>query len=180
MVCVLALAVSQSRAGEEHGPKKPQPGPEMARLKCMLGTWTGTAEIISPAPEGGDEAQTAFKGQSTSEWALGGMYLKSEGWHEMGGGQKMHYVEYVTWDAEAGKYHGWYFSNWGEAGESWMTVSDDGKTWSYYGKSKDAEGNPTKGKGTVTFIDEDTMEWTWTEKGSEGEMHLKGTSKRTS
>ena len=31
--------------------EKPMPAPELAKLGRMVGTWTGTAEMISPKPE---------------------------------------------------------------------------------------------------------------------------------
>ena len=81
-------------------PKKPTPGPEMAKLAVLLGEWEGTANMVEPSPEEmkafmpeGEEMPSSFAGVTNYTWALDGMYLKGEGWHEMGDGQRMNYVE---------------------------------------------------------------------------------------
>jgi hypothetical protein len=166
--------------------KKPIPAPEMAKLQCWIGNWTGTAEMVSPSPEemrkkmpeGAKEMPTTFAGGEKWELALGGMFLKCEGWHEMCEGQKAAYIHYMTWDPKAKKYHGWFFSDWGEIGESWMTLDADGKTFRGVDKGTDAQGQRMQGEGTMTLVDDKTMEWTWTGCGPEGKMKFKGTSKR--
>ena len=41
-----------------------------------------------------------------------------------------------------------------------------------------ANGRPSRGNGTIEFVDDKTMEWCWTEKGPMGKMELKGTSRK--
>ena len=167
-------------------PKKPSPAPEMAELERLLGTWTGSAEFVSPSPEemekgmpeGSEEMPTSFAGGGKAQWTLGGMFLKSEGWHEMGEGQRANYVEYWTWDSKAQKYRTWSFSDWGESGQGWAKFYPDGKTMRFKGTGMDAQGTSTRGEGTLTFTDDNTYEWTYTEHGTWGKMELKGTSKR--
>jgi hypothetical protein len=165
---------------------KPVPAPELAKLQPWIGNWSGTAEMVSPSPEemkkmmppGSKEMPKSMAGAEKVEWALGGMFLKSEGWHDMCEGQRENYVHYAAWDAAAKKYHGWYFSDWGNTGESWMTMDADGKTYHMTEKAMDAKGQASTGEGMMTFVDDKTIDWTYTMNGPQGKMKLKGTSKK--
>lgn len=167
-------------------PQKPGPAPEMAKLGRMVGSWSGTAEIVSPSPEamkemmpeGSDEMPSSFAGGWKTGWALGGMFLYGHGWHEMGEEQKVNYFEYWTWDPKAKKYRTWFFSDWGESGRGWATFDPDGDTIRMKAHWHDAQGASKRGEGTMTFVDNDTIDWTWSERGPMGKMEFKGTSKR--
>ena len=167
-------------------PKKPDPAAEMAKLARFVGEWPGTGEMVSPSPEemkkympeDAPEPPSSFDVASTYEMTLDGQFLKSESWHDMGEGQRMTFVEYWAWDAKAGKYRTWYFSDWGEFGGGWLTSAKDGNNYRMTGNGQDAKGNKTGGSGTMTFTDKDTLEWTWNESGPEGKMEFKGTMKR--
>lgn len=167
-------------------PKKPGAPPEMAKLARFLGTWTGTAEMVSPSPEemkaampeGAEEMPESYAGQGTAEWTLGGMFLKSKSWHEMGEGQRANYVEYWTWDAKAKKYRTYYFSDWGESGQGWAWFEPDGETMHFKGTVVDAEGATKRGKGKLIFTSDTSYDWCWKESGPMGKMEFKGTGKR--
>lgn len=167
-------------------PQKPDAAPEMAKLERLIGTWSDTAEMVEPSPEemkkqvpeGSEEVPSSFKGGWKSQWVLRGMFLRNEGWHEMGPDQRMNMVEYYTWDPKSKKYRVWFFSDWGEHGEGWMTIDPDGKTFRIKAKGADAQGASGRSEGTMTFVDDDTLEWTWAESGAHGKMKFKGTSKR--
>lgn len=167
-------------------PKKPNPAPELAKLQCWVGNWTGTSEMVSPSPEemkkglpeGAKEPQTKFAGASKYEWALGGMFAKSEGWYEMGEGQKVNEISFTNWDAKAKKYHFVSFNDWGKISKGWMTPSADGKTWNVTYKAVDADGKQTSGECLAKFMDDKTVDWTLTECGPNGTIKLKGTDKK--
>jgi len=167
-------------------PQKPNPAPEMAKLQRFIGSWAGKGEMVEPSaeqmkktmPEGAPEMPSSFQGANKGEWALGGMFLKGDGWYEMGPGQKAHYVEYWTWDPTKKKYRTWYANDWGEHGQAWAWFEADGNTMRMEGEAVDAAGNAKRGEGTITFTDDNTMEWTWSETGPLGMMKMKGTSKR--
>ena len=165
--------------------QKPAPAPEMAKLARLIGTWSGTAEMVTPSPEEmnegmpeGEEMPTSFKGEDTYEWVLGGMFLRSEGWREMGPDERAHMIEYWAWDAKANKFRTWYASDWGEYGSGWATLDDDGNTLHFKGRAHDAHGNVRKGEGKMTFVDDRTVEWCWKERGPSGKMAFKGTSRK--
>ena len=157
---------------------RPSPSFELGQLSRLVGTWAGTANIVSPLPEGAPDLPTSMRGESSFEWTLDGMYLKGEGWHDMPGDQRMHFVEYLNWDAKAGKYRSWMFDDWGNRGEGWMTFDDDGKTGHSQATMIAPTGARTRAVGTMTFDDDDTVEWAFTEKGSMGTMKLEGTMTR--
>ena len=165
-------------------PKRPTPGPEMARVAVLLGDWEGTAEMVEPSPEEmkafmpeGEEMPSSFAGGNKYEWVLGGMYLKGEGWHEMGDGQKMNFVEAWKWDAKAKKYKTWFFTDWGEHGSGWATWCDT-DCLCMDATAQDVEGRESKGTGRICLVDDNTMEWVWSESGAKGKMKLEGTSKK--
>ena len=167
-------------------PKKPSRAPEMEKLARFLGTWSFTAEMVEPSPEDmkammpeeAEEMPESFAGGGTGAWALDGMALTNDGWFEMGPDEKVHYIEYWSWDPKAKKYRIWSMTNWGESSSGWAQFSPDDKTMQVKASGHDAEGNKIRGEGTLTFDDADTMSWTFTEIRPTGKMKLKGTSKR--
>jgi hypothetical protein len=175
--------------------KKPEVPKEMAKLQPFVGSWTGTGEMVKPTkeemkkamekmppPKPGAEAPkempTKFAGAGKYEWALGGMYLKSEGWHEMGEGQRATEVSYTTWDPKAGKFHMWSVDDWGNRGEGWLTLDADGKTFHVKGQMCSLDGKTMSYEGQMTVVNADTMEWTWKMAGPGGGMEYKGLDKR--
>jgi hypothetical protein len=184
IVCVGLIAGCANPQHPIEMPKKPAPAPELAKLNCFVGTWTGTAEMDVPGPAEaekgkGDAAKPmTFKGGGKYEWALDGMFLKCEGWHDMGEGQKATYVSYIGWDAKAKKYCHTYVSDWGEIGEGWMMLDADGTTFRAETESVDAKGQKSSGEGVMKFVDDKTIEWTWTESMPGGKMKLHGTDRK--
>ncbi len=130
-------------------------------------------------PEGGDDMPSSFAGGGTMDWALDGMALKGEGWYEMGPDEKTHYVEYWSWDPKAKKYAIWSMSDWGETGSGWAEFTPDGNSMCAKAAARDAEGNKKSGESKMTFVDDNTMTWTYAEKGPMGKMKIKGTSRRS-
>lgn len=168
-------------------PTKPAPFPEMKMLEPMVGTWTGSGEMLEPDPETikammpeSERAKfkSTFGGGSTSKWELDGTVLRSEGWYEMPDNQKGSYIEYWTWCPKAGKFRTWFSSDWSESGNGWVTPSADGRCFQMKGSSCDAMGNTKKFEGCMCLPNNDTMEWDFTEKGPMGRFRMHGTSKR--
>lgn len=184
-VCSLALIAGcedQKAHMAEMGQAKP--GPELAKLNRMVGTWTGTAEIVKPTreemmkhmPKGMPMPAEKMQGGGTWSWMPGGMVLKCEGWHEMSPGMRVNMVEFIGWNPREREYWMGFVGDNGEHGVGEMKI--DGNTMSSEGKSCDAQGNSSHGKGTMTWVDDNTMNWTWTEWGPMGEMQMKGTSRK--
>jgi len=167
-------------------PKKPEPSPELKKLDRMVGRWSETVQLVSPKPEqpastsaeGSKEMQTTFAAASKIEWTLGNVFLKAEGWYEMGDDAKVNFVEYWTWDAKAKKYRSWFFNEWGEFAQGTATASADGNTFTMRGSSTLADGSTKRSHGSLILVNNDTMEWTMTMTGPMGKMTIKGVSKR--
>lgn len=168
-------------------PQKPSPAPEMKKLEPMVGTWTETGEIVEPNPEEMKKMmpeserakfKSTFAGGGKAEWAMGGIALKWEGWHDMGEGQKESFVEYWTWDPKVGKFHTLYVSDWGKTGAGVATPCESCNGWCVKGTGFDDLGQKSSYEGCLKMTDKDSMEWCFTERGPMGKMSLKGTSKR--
>lgn len=168
-------------------PTKPAPFPEMRMLDVMVGTWTGTGEIIDPTPDEMrammPESERAnynsnFSGGSTGKFELDGAVLRSEGWYQMPGNQKGTFLEYWTWDPREGRFRTWFASDWSESGSGWVTPSVDGRCFHVEGRSTDAAGARKKFEGCMCVVDNDTLDWQFTEKGPMGRYTMQGTSRR--
>jgi hypothetical protein len=145
---------------------------EMAALEPMIGDWEGLAEFVEPSPEAMQkmmaemnpdlegEMPTSFKGGNTTRWVLGGHSLRTESWHEEAPGVFIRYHEYITWRPAVGKYRTHYFADNGDFGEGWMTRDAAKGTFSFEAEGTSG-GQPSTGRGTLSFPDPDTIEWTW-------------------
>lgn len=168
-------------------PTKPAPFPEMRMLEPMVGTWTGSGELVDPSPEElrammpeSERAnfESTFAGGSTTKMILDGAVMQSEGWYEMPGNQKGSYVEMWTWDPREGRFRTWFSSDWLETGTGWVTPSADGRCFHVRGTSHDAMGMKKRFEGCMCMTDNDTMEWDFTERGPMGRMTMHGSSQR--
>jgi hypothetical protein len=171
-------------------PSAPSPqSPELAALQPFVGNWHGTAEFVEPTPEEMQammkemtpdyegEMPTSFKGGSSSRWALGGHYLMTESWHEESPGVTVRYTEYISWRPDQGKYRTVYLADNGDYGEGWMTFDPATKTFQVTAEGLSG-GSPSKGRGTMSFPDADTLTWTWEGESPMGRMVMRGTSYR--
>ena len=187
-LCAMVMIGGCARPHAPMGPpQKPAQSAEVKKLSRLAGSWTGTAEMVSPSaeemqavmPEGSNEkVQTTFAFGGKLDWALGGLFLKGEGWYEMGEGLKANYVEYWTWDPKAQKYRIWSFTDWGESSAGWAKFTDANTMW-MESEGWDGEGYKMSSTGTMTFVDDNTHNWTITMKSDQtGKMVMKGTAKK--
>jgi hypothetical protein len=188
LVSLFAAGCGKPDASDMEMPKKPPRAPEMEALAPLVGTWSGTAEMVKPSaedmkksmPEGAPAPQTTFAGGTTYKWDIGGLFLHAEGWFEMGEGQKCNNHELIGWDPVKKMYHGWYVSDYGERGDNWMKANSDGKSFTMKMSGIGMNSKAMKGSGSMTFVDANTIEWTWVEKNALGgtKMEMKGTMKK--
>lgn len=186
LVAFLAACSAPQRLSIDAAPMV-EPAPELRVLERFVGDWKGTSKIVSgdlaalgeafATPDGGEPPST-FEGGARSRWVLSGMFVKTESWHATGTGEKIHFVDFKTWDAAAGKYRGWYFNDLGESGESTLTLDPDGSTFHVTATGTGPGGGLSTGGGSITFTDEDTMEWTWFEEAQGTKLELRGTNTR--
>lgn len=167
-------------------PTKPAQAPQMKALERLVGTWSWSGEMVSPTkeeimkhmPPGSPPPPTTMTGSGKSEFVLGGHALKSEGTMDMGDGQKMTYVEYWMWDGRAEKYRAISMSDWAELGTGAFVPCDDCDGFCMKGTAVDAQGAKKGYEGCMRFVDNNTHEFTFTERGPMGKMTFKGTAKR--
>ena len=181
----LVAGCAESKKHEMHTAEKAKPAPELASLQKLVGNWTGEAQLVEPSPEKmkemtGQDMSKPTKGGGKWEWTMNGMLMKGDGWHEMGGGEKATYLEYISWDPTIKKFRSYYFSDSGEQGEGVMTVSEDGKVFKSKYTGVGHDGKAMSGHGTMTFVDDKTIEWEFSQRsGWFGPgMKMKGTSKK--
>jgi len=190
----LAIAILCAALGACTGPSparpraewiRPERPAELARLDPLVGSWETRAELVAPTRAElearlGSAAQLvpeSFGGAWRNEWVLGGMFLNSAGWRETGDGERSYYVEYLGWDANLGKYRSWLFNDRGELSEGTLALEPDG-SFLVQIEGLRADGSATRGRGSMRFVDADTMEWTWTEEGVDGTLTMRGTNHR--
>ena len=190
MIGVVALGLMwgcQGGGDSDWDMQKPSAPVEMNQLKLFAGTWEGTAEIVSPTREqiekwgGGkmlEQMPETLRGGGVTKFELNGMFLMSDGWHDMTKDTRARYVEYVTWDPKWRRFKSWYFSDMGEYGTGCWIPSKDGRSFKIRGKGRKADGSRMSASGTMHLPDDDTIEWTWKEGGLFTSMKLKGTSHR--
>ena len=154
---------------------------ELAKLDRFVGTWSGTAEMVSPTAAEMNEMITdgtigdSFAGGGTHKWVLDDRFLMSEGWYEMPNGERVNYVSFMTWDTRSKKFRSWHFSENGEFGSGSMKFEDDDHATST-AEMRNAKGEKTSGKGELTFVGDNKMDWTWQEGNLFFKMKLKGSS----
>lgn len=158
--------------------KAPPRPAELDQLDVLVGTWEGTAELKMA---GSDEVMTS-QGIETVSWEADKWLLVSRYEYQMGDEGVMKGLSVMTWDPKAKKYCSWGFDNYGYRGTATMTYDAATKTWHFKGKSANPlTGEKSIGKGSSVMIDDNTQEWSWTERDSWGLktlMEIKGTSRR--
>ncbi len=155
---------------------RPQRPVELDRLNMFAGSWESSSEATMAML---DEVMTST-GSSEAAWECDGWCLVERATLELEGLGKMVMTSIWSWDAKSKKYRSMWAGNDGGTAVGTASYCEETKTWRIKAKGRSSWGK-SKAKGTVTFIDDDTMEWTWTEWDSLGLMKIldaKGTSKR--
>jgi hypothetical protein len=137
---------------------KPERPAELDMLKPFVGEWKGQSEMHIA----GMEEPITGTGTSKMTWALDGMTLVDHGTWESEDMGSMESMGAWTWDPRAKKFRMVFLDSWGGRGEGVSYYDAKKNLWRMRGKSHSAQGT-THGKGTMRFIDDDTMEWTWSE-----------------
>ncbi len=158
---------------------KPPPRPaELDRLEPFVGKWTGTAEMKMM----GSDKPMKSTGASTFAWECDKRALVEHFEGTMGEDAKMTGLNVWTWDASAKKYRNDMFDCFGNAMTFNATYDEASKTWHAKGKHRcPMTGEMLNSEGTMKLIDNNTMEWRWTEWNSwktKKYMEMSGTSRR--
>jgi len=154
----------------------PQRPPELAMLKQFEGNWEGTSEMRIT---GLDEVLKG-KGSSKMSWAADGWYMIENAQYDMGELGTMHGIGIWGYNPNTKKFDMHWFDSHGMHHTGSSTYDASTKTWRMSGGSSGPWGN-TVGEGTMTFTDDNTMEWTYQEWDSwklNKFAEMKGTAKR--
>lgn len=158
--------------------KAPERPAELDQLNMFVGKWVGAGELTMP---GSDEVVTA-KGQSTASWAAGGWVLIEEAEETVGDEGITKGVAMWTWDPKAKKFRTAWLNDHGEISHGTATYDAATRTWHMRGEGHNPyTGVCSIGEGTARFVDDHTLEWSYTAWGPwklKKLAEMKGTSRR--
>lgn len=159
-VCALVLMTGcmPKFTVEEMKAMMPERPVELDLLNMFEGSWESEATMNMALL---DEPLTG-KATSTASWECDDWWMVERGEHEMGELGTMHYLAIWGYDVKAKKYRSWWFDSMGSAGRGTAKYNEETKTWRIKAKSKSSMGK-TVGDGTAKYLDDRTVEWTWTE-----------------
>jgi hypothetical protein len=102
-------------------------------------------------------------GSSTVGWENDGWCLVERGEFEMEEFGEMKGMGVWTYDPRSKKYRTSWFDSMGGVGHGTAKYDEDTRTWKFKAKAREHWGTST-GRGTVTFLDNDTAEWNWSQR----------------
>lgn len=149
---------------------------ELDQLEKMVGTWETQGEMTFTGIEG----KITFSGTSTSSWDLDKNVLVERINGEMAG-STMTGISMMWWDDREKEFRTFWIDSKGMSMEGEGEYNAKTGTWEMESEGVDPHsGQSTSGVGTMKLIDDNTMEWSHTEKNAWGMvmMQMKGTSKR--
>lgn len=181
LCCVAGCAQPKLTLEDLKKMPKPERPKELAMLEPMVGSWTGTGEMIIP----GLDQKLAGTGANTVAWDCDGRVLIEHfDWQmpDLGANGSMKGIVMYTFDPREKEFHMHMASSMGDMSRAEMTYDEKTKTWNIEEKGRDPmTGQPTKSRGTMKMPDNNTLEWQMTQYDAMGmtkKMEMKGTSKR--
>lgn len=154
--CMPTMTIEQMK---EMMPDRPA---ELDLLNMIAGRWEGTGTMKFTFLEEVIEIQNT----DTATWECDNRVLINRGTYEMGELGTMTGIEIWTWDDKAGKFRTQWFDSFGMTANGTAKFDEETKTWHKRVRGKGPDGHKTVQEGTITYIDADTLEWTWTEWSS--------------
>ncbi len=154
-------------------PKRPV---ELDRLNAFVGSWEATGEMTMT----GLDQPLKSTGTTESKWEGDGWYIVGRSAMNMSEFGDMQGVETWTYDTHSKKYRSTWTDSMGSVGTGTATFNPNTNTWKMKATSHGPFGK-SSAKGSVKILDENTMEWNWTEYAMGGlfkVMEINGTSKR--
>ena len=161
---------------EQLSEMRPERPAEMDKLNAFAGKW----EMEGQAKMSVVDEMLKIGGTADAKWEGDGWYLVNNAVMNMEGMGEMKAVETWTYDAHSKKYRSIWVDNMGSVGTGEGRHDEKTDTWYFTASSHGPMGKVSM-KGTAKVIDENTMEWTWTEDGCMGlckTMEMTGTSRR--
>lgn len=138
--------------------KPPPRAPELDHLDAFVGNWESTSEAHMA-----DVAEpTTMKGKGTMWWEADKTALLGRWEMEMGPDSIMRGVEMWRWDPARKKYATFWTDNFGGMGHGWAKYDPATKTFTMKARGTGPMGD-TVMEGTTKMLDNNTMEWSFTE-----------------
>ena len=171
---VLATGCMEKMTLEEMKAEMPERPAELDKLNAFVGDWeyegTATMAMLDQPLES--------SGSSETKWDDEKRYVVSKHVFDMEGLGQMKGMETWTYDSHSKKYRSTWVDTMGSTGTGESTLDEKTNTWHMKATSFGPHGKTTM-KGTVRFIDDDHMEWTWSEyMGWMKTMEMKGKAHR--
>ncbi len=174
--CVLLTGCMPKMTIKEMKAMMPKRPVELDHLEMFMGDWTFEGEVTM---SGLDEVLET-SGTNSARWEGNKWYMVSDGIFKMGDFDEMKGMETWTYDTASKCFRNTWVDSMGSLGVGKGWYNADEKRWKMKSTSHSPFGT-TSMKATVTFPDDDTMEWSMTETAMWGlitTMEMKGTSKR--
>lgn len=158
LVCLLGSGcVSRMTAADLAG-LTPDRVPELGKLGAFAGRWEFDAQVRMA----GVDEPLHMKATSEASWEADGWCLVRRERVIMEGAGESSGVATWTYDVGSGTYRGVWISSGGSIGYETGWHDETRHTWHFRGTIHGPAGKTTA-KGTMTFLDENTVDWTWTE-----------------
>ena len=155
VIVLIGLSLATGCAGT-----KPPRFDGLTQLGMFIGHWEGTCETTMPKLDRPMHATSI----NDIEWDLDGRILVQHGQHLMTGNEMPPILSLGVWvyDEQARVYQTHWFTSAGSLAVGTMTYDPGSRTWHMTGRSE-GPGGKTRIENTITFVDDDTMEWIYTE-----------------
>lgn len=156
---------------------KPERPAAMNELNFLVGEWEGTGE----AQMGDMDRTLKTTSTSTISWDLDDMVLVERGKFNMEEfDEDMEGINIWTYDGKPGRYRTYWADSMGGSATGTARYHERSDTWRFKSRIDTPHGTIT-GKGTMRLIDNNTMEWTWSESAMMGLIKISdfsGTARR--
>ena len=166
MLALLAAGLTGCQQPNMDEMMKPPARPaELDQLNVFVGTWEGTYEMTMP---GVDKPKTG-KGLDTFAWDAD-KWVLAERMDGTMDGHKMFGTGLWSWDAQHKRFAYYSADSYGMTMTGTGSYDAEKQIWHMKGCTRDTlHGHQSVGEGTVKFVDNNTMEMTWSEWDS---LHL--------
>ena len=161
---------------EEMKADMPQRPAELDHLNAFVGQW----EMEGETKMAGLEEVLKTQGTSDIKWHGDKWFLVGHWNFNMGDLGDITGIETWTYDVKCKKFRSTWTDSMGSIGMGTARYDEKTRTWQMRAKSYGPFGTTT-GKGHVKMVDDNTMEWTWTEYAMGGllkTMEITGTNRR--
>ena len=174
--CIMLTGCMPKMTVEELKANMPQRPAELDKLNAFVGRW----EFDGEGNMAGLDEALPTTGTGETQWDDSGWFLVGNSVFKLEGFDDMHGHDTWTYDTHSKKYRSTWVDSMGSTGTGTATHNEKTNTWTMRATSHGPYGKTTM-KGCIKVIDDDTMEWCWTEYAMCGlmkTMEMCGTSKR--